>query len=139
MDTGEFEKIDQVIGKGMASKYFFFDEYPPLGPNIYRLKQIDYNGNFTYSGQLEIFWLESDDFAVYPNPGNAVLNLQTLTDGPFELKLMEITGRVIIRKSGRLIKGQAIEIDTYHLQEGSYLFELSYGNKISRGKWIKRP
>lgn len=135
----KFVKAGEINGKGFPGKYRFQDPNPPIGPNIYRLKQVDFNGSFAYSDQIEVFWINSNDFAVYPNPGTSNLNIQTLFEGPYAFRLMDITGRKVLEQTGRIPRKSSIRIDTDGLQGGSYIYEFEYGSKLIRGKWIKNP
>jgi len=72
----EFQKIGFVEGNGtttIAQKYSFVDENLVPGTYSYRLKQIDFNGAFEYSGMLEVAINVPKEFALeqnYPNPFN---------------------------------------------------------------------
>jgi fibronectin-binding autotransporter adhesin len=71
--TGEkFEKVKTVAGKGttnLTSNYQDVDENPLPGTSYYRLKQTDFDGNFSYS---KVRTIENNNpvspFKVYPNP-----------------------------------------------------------------------
>ena len=74
--ANEFQKIGLVEGNGtttIAQKYSFVDENLVPGTYSYRLKQIDFNGVFEYSGMLEVVINVPNEFALdqnYPNPFN---------------------------------------------------------------------
>jgi len=81
-DRGVWEKIGFVKGKGTTtelSEYNFYDD-SPLEKGIYRfrLKQIDMDGSFTYSEEVEVkfsvntFSLEQN----YPNPFNPLTTIK---------------------------------------------------------------
>ncbi|MEK6828808.1 MAG: hypothetical protein AABY15_01690 [Nanoarchaeota archaeon] len=57
-DDGEmFEEINRVDGAGNSSSelsYYVYDNNPIKGYNYYRLKQVDYNGDFEYSKTIVI-------------------------------------------------------------------------------------
>ncbi|MDP3831986.1 MAG: hypothetical protein Q8Q47_11990, partial [Ignavibacteriaceae bacterium] len=73
----EWETIGFVEGNGNCNSpkdYSFIDENVSAGNCLYRLKQIDYNGGFSYSSEVEIN-VEAipTEFALYqnyPNPFN---------------------------------------------------------------------
>jgi len=76
-DSNDWEKIGFVAGHGNSNSpkdYSFVDANPPSGKLQYRLKQIDTDGSFEYSQEVEVkvednpteFVLEQN----YPNPFN---------------------------------------------------------------------
>jgi hypothetical protein len=73
LGSGEkFEGVKTITGKGttmLASQYQTVDEYPLPGTSYYRLKQTDFDGNFSYS---KVRTIENNNpvspFKVYPNP-----------------------------------------------------------------------
>ena len=75
-NENEFQKIGFVEGNGttaIGQKYAFVDENLVPGTYSYRLKQIDFDGAFEYSGMLEVVINVPNEFALdqnYPNPFN---------------------------------------------------------------------
>jgi len=75
---GEWKKIAFSKGSGTSTHKIFYgyDDYEPKAPAIlyYRLKQIDYNGEFEYSNEVEVLLGEiPENYAIqqnYPNPFN---------------------------------------------------------------------
>ena len=76
--NGEWKKIAFSKGSGTSTRKIFYgyDDYEPKAPAIlyYRLKQIDYNGEFEYSNEVEVLLGEiPENYAIqqnYPNPFN---------------------------------------------------------------------
>lgn len=71
-----WEKIGFVNGNGNSNskkEYSFEDKISTAGKYFYRLKQIDFDGNFKYSGVIEVNIPAPADFTLnqnYPNPFN---------------------------------------------------------------------
>ncbi len=71
-----WEKIGFVNGNGNSNskkEYSFEDKISTAGKYFYRLKQIDFDGNFKYSGVIEVNIPVPADFSLnqnYPNPFN---------------------------------------------------------------------
>ncbi|MEO8399584.1 MAG: YCF48-related protein, partial [Ignavibacteriaceae bacterium] len=92
-----------VEGSGTTTEkknYSFIDSFPYDGENIYRLKQIDYNGNYEYSSLVKIYNNIISEFQLfqnYPNPFNPTTtisyNLPRKSD--IELKIYDILGNEI--------------------------------------------
>jgi hypothetical protein len=73
--TSDWSSIGFIIGSGTTTtqnNYSYTDQNPFVGNNIYRLKQIDYDGTFEYSQEVEVelvpfeYVLQQN----YPNPFN---------------------------------------------------------------------
>lgn len=62
-----FEKIQAAGNSNTKQTYTAIDNDPFFGFNYYRLKQVDFNGNFTYSNIL-FTKINQDNIVIYPNP-----------------------------------------------------------------------
>ena len=75
---GDWKTIAFSKGSGTSTRKIFYgyDDYEPKAPCIlyYRLKQIDYNGEFEYSNEVEVLLGEvPENYSInqnYPNPFN---------------------------------------------------------------------
>jgi hypothetical protein len=132
--NSEFRKISFVSGNGTKNTptdYSFEDKKLNTGKYNYRLKQIDYNGNFEYhnlSETVEIGVPKKFDISQnYPNPFNPVTKIDF--DLPFyskvSIRLYDITGREI----------RTLVNDTK--QAGYYSTEFN-GSNISSGTYFYR-
>jgi len=66
-----YHPIGVVRGKGYTNrptKYFFTDAMPLLPHAYYRLKQVDFDGQFDYSNVVYVRQQEIPNLKVYPNP-----------------------------------------------------------------------
>jgi hypothetical protein len=79
----KWEKIGFVQGNGNSNSpkmYEFTDKHPMSGKNFYRLKQIDNDGNYEYSHEVEVDIKNAPDnfefFNNYPNPANPVTTIK---------------------------------------------------------------
>ncbi|MGZ4076774.1 MAG: T9SS type A sorting domain-containing protein [Bacteroidia bacterium] len=80
-NANDFTKIVTINGAGNSTsskEYNYLDSSPAQGINYYRLKQVDYNGDHTYSNVIAI----DNDYnnttiQVYPNPSNDIVNIIT--------------------------------------------------------------
>lgn len=70
-DGESFQKLKEIDGAGYSNsllKYKTYDQNPFDGNNIYKLKQIDFDGKFEEFDPINV-WFEKDlDAKVYPNP-----------------------------------------------------------------------
>jgi len=86
--------------------YALTDQSPQNGTNFYRLKQVDINGNITYSKVATVEYSEpsnsllSNNLSIYPNPvaGNINLSIKDLTDAKtatYHIRISNSLGRVV--------------------------------------------
>ncbi len=102
VDGIHFTAIGTVSGNGTTEgvvNYSTYDVDPLNGINYYRLKQIDYDGTYTYSNIISIENSEGTEIALYPNPANNEVTLSINTaKGVLAYELLDVLGRVY--KSG---------------------------------------
>jgi len=127
------------------NEYLYIDTEPSDNINYYRLKQIDYNGNFSYSN---IFHSNcsgdndnsgSDLFSVYGNlnnDGNIKVVYSSEIDFEGEISVYNMMGQSLATKRHDFIKGSnVISLNYRHLSPGLYVLELS-NEEIKRSKKI---
>ncbi len=119
-----WELIGQLNGKGTTNNvnnYLFTDKNPfPIA--YYRLKQIDFNGNFNYSKVISLKSIKKETIELFPNPffNNLVIKINELKP-PFELKIFDILGRIWSINTANY---NEIKINTEHLINGNYFIEI---------------
>jgi hypothetical protein len=101
---GAWKKIGNVEGHGTSTAphtYSFTDRAVATGKYNYRLRQVDFNGNFTYHNLgAEVVIGVPEKFALsqnYPNPFNpsTKINYDLPFDGKVSLKLFDMSGREV--------------------------------------------
>ena len=98
-----WEKIGFIEGKGTTtdkSVYSFTDKNLEFGTYAYRLKQIDFNGAFTYSDVIEVELGMPVSFALeqnYPNPFNpsTVIKYSVPVESKVKLRIFNTLGEQI--------------------------------------------
>jgi len=88
-DADGFDVVLTHPGKGTTSEvshYEVFDRSPRVGKNYYRLKQTDFDGQFSYSDIVLVeFAAVGELLQVYPNPTNRKpLNLEVRALVPYQ-------------------------------------------------------
>ncbi|WP_020534115.1 T9SS type A sorting domain-containing protein [Lewinella cohaerens] len=103
-DSRNWEKLGSIAGAGTTQQeqqYSFLDETPLPGLNYYRVKQVDYDGSFSYSAIVSARWEGKAQVHLFPNPTNDLLQISGLstTDGPITIEIIDMAGRVMLRQN----------------------------------------
>jgi len=120
-----------VQGSGNSittQNYSFIDENPLNGINYYRLKQIDYDGKFTYSNIVALksqFLNPESQILIYPNPVNDKLNCEFgLEKETIAIEINDILGNVVLKKEIKVTKGSTRHtINTSPWSQGMYFIK----------------
>ena len=91
-DAVNWESLNNVLGAGSSSmllSYSLVDNSPYLGISYYRLKQTDFDGDFSYSNSKSVQFddFENEFIQIYPNPTN---DFVIVIGNEFELKSVTI-------------------------------------------------
>jgi hypothetical protein len=78
-----------------------------------------------------------NDFMIYPNPTKNKFNILRENSNPFQLKIFDITGKLIFSKSIINNSSYENEIDISDLSLGIYLMKIEFDNQIITKKIIK--
>lgn len=138
-DGRNFKVVGQVKGYGNSNTdrdYFFSHEVSGTAISYYRLKQVDFDGKYEYSGIISVRsendrWDES--IAVSPNPVNDFLFVNGIADHA-EYIVTDYSGRQIM--IGSVDSGQSLDVAT--LAPGFYNLIIQEGTQRSAHKWIKQ-
>jgi hypothetical protein len=131
-----WNKIAFVQGKGtsnISNGYFFKDEKLKAGTYRYRLKQIDYNGNFEYfqlNSDVQIIPPKNFEMSQnYPNPSNPKcrINFEIPVNGKVNIKVYDLLGREVITllDETREADYYTIEFDGSNLASGVYFYRIT--------------
>ncbi len=67
------------------------------------------------------------EFSIYPNPGNGLLNIECTDYGSHQLKLIDLSGKVLLEK--KLNNNTHWEINLSHLPQGCYFIRIDNQTK----------
>lgn len=145
-DGINFEQVSMLKGAGSSTSvldYSILDKAPYDGQSYYRLKQTDYNGQFSYSAIQAVDLLSTDfSFDVYPNPNNGssiFLSLSADTGENLAVCIYDVTGKVVFSKEGIARKsGTGIYEISPSLSKGIYVVKVSFNQNMSFGKMVVR-
>jgi len=143
---GDFVTIAFVKGQGTTTqqnKYSFADKNLDEGKYSYRLKQIDYGGEFSYSSTVEVDVRMLDKFALdqnYPNPFNPSTTIGYVLQKRSNTKLTLLNAlgeEIAILLNEEQDKGyHKVEFDGSKLTSGVYFYKLQGGNFVETKKMI---
>jgi len=142
--AGEFERIGFVEGKGTTTEvqnYLFRDKDLLSGNYTYRLKQMDYDGSFAYSDEVEIDIEQPSVFYLgqnYPNPFNPTTNIKYSipADGNVTLKVYDILGKEVTTLVNEYQQAGTFDVvfNGSNLASGVYYYQLTSGELTSTKK-----
>ena len=147
-DGEVFEHIATVTGAGSTQNpqfYEYVDETAQSGRWYYRIKQVDFNGDFDYFHIREVSLraiLEAKMLASYPNPVEDRLHMEFVLP-PSEMTTLSITNlqgyRVYQARMTHVQEGyNACDLDLSSLQSGVYIYQIESGTQSIQGKLLKR-
>jgi subtilisin family serine protease len=137
--AGEYKTVGFISGSGTTTElryYSFYDTKVGLGNFNYRLKQIDFDGSFSYSNEIPventssfIFFLEQN----FPNPFNpeTKINFTLAEDSKVTLKVYDVLGQEVVSLlNANLAKGiHEINFIASGMNSGVYFYKLQATGK----------
>ncbi len=141
-----WEEIGFVTGSGTITEprsYSFVDENVSSEKYFYRLKQIDFNGNFEYSDMVEISVNAPTEYSLeqnYPNPFNpsTTISYSIKEKGFVNLKVFDVLGnevKTLVNEEQEAGKYQ-FEFNAVSFASGIYFYSLQAGDFVSTKKMI---
>jgi hypothetical protein len=143
-----WNKMGYVPGSGTTTEirtYSFTDENLEAGKYSYRLKQIDFDGSFNYSNEIEVeiveniptvFSLEQN----YPNPFNpsSTIRFDIPTSSYVELKVYDILGKEVATLVNEELESGSYEtiFDGTGLSSGVYFYRIKAGDFVQTKKLL---
>jgi len=140
-DGRSFEAIATVYGMGTIteiSKYYHTDKNPLNGLSYYRLKQTDFDGQFSYSDIKTVEFKNDETVKVYPTLVEDMVTLETngSLSGEITVIVRDLSGKDC--KSFEIAeKSERVELPLNDLNPGSYFIVIYDGNGSHTQKIIK--
>ena len=145
-DRINFSDVAFVPGFGTTTEprsYSYTDNLANSGNYYYRLKQIDYNGAFTYSDIVEVNVAAPIEFTLeqnYPNPFNpSTLISYSIPQNSFvTLKVYDIIGNEVVTLVNQTQSAGKYDVrfDASKLSNGVYFYTIKANNFTSTKKMI---
>ena len=138
-----WENIGFVAGYGNSNSpksYTFIDQQKAAGEIKYRLKQIDNDGTYEFSKEVNVISYSPDNFSLnqnYPNPFNpsTKISYHLSTESQVNLTIYNSLGEIVneLLNEIKAAGNYSVEFDAGNITSGVYLYVLS-GNSIDGGE-----
>jgi len=152
-DNSQWTKIGFVQGSGSTNEpvtYSFTDKNPERGINLYRLKQIDFDGSYKIFNSVAVNFNLPVKFALeqnYPNPFNPSTRIQyavgNLPDGKsgsqlVQLKVYDVLGNEVatLVNEEKQPGVYEVEFNASGLSSGMYFYKLQFGSQTITKKML---
>lgn len=149
-----FEKIGEVKAAGWSdqlTEYLFEDKMLPLtgGNLLYRLKQVDFNGDFEYSKVLSVrvpgMQFTSGVWRAFPNPTDgstlriSLLDASQYNNEPLIFRLIHPTSQTeAISVASEKEMNDVLADLSKSMPKGVFVVEIQWGQKVEHIKVIKK-
>lgn len=142
----DFEVIAEVIAAGNSNtslNYSFTDEKPYKETAYYRLKQTDFNLDFTYSKLVVVKNEGSKEqiFKVYPNPVNKSESINLFitgeNSGDIKISVYNAYGRMVFSETLNNAANTEVPLDFHNaIPKGTYFIIFVSNNEVYKQKLI---
>ena len=132
----DWQTIGFLPGHGTATEeqaYSFLDSKPAPGTIYYRLRQMDFDGQFEYSKTVSVN-IGPDEITVFPNPFTDVLTVNGAISEDTGYEVFDLMGRLMLK----IAPGNGIEINLEGLPDGMYVLNILSGNRTVSRRVIKQ-
>lgn len=145
-DRSEFELIGIVEGNGTINQtvdYNFTDFSPLAGESYYRLRQLDYNGDYEYSPVVMIKRQQATDLMLIPNPtSDRAIHLRLSgfhAEQQVQVKMYDLQGRLFYKGAHTPSDLQQNPLPvTTSMYPGIYMVEVVQGNTMKQVRLVIR-
>ena len=133
-----FEEIGVVEGAGTTNEtlnYEFIDKQPIAGNNYYRLKQVDFDGDFEYSEIKALFFTDvprETGVSIFPNPAVNLVNVRLGGDLESQVVEVEIYNSVGQLMTNKDLSGDGGIVQTSSLPSGVYTIVVRAGSTVTK-------
>jgi len=144
-DALHFEDIGKVKGKGNSNtitNYDFSDGNLPTGITYYRLQQVDYDGQYTYSKTISIEVEKGNKMLgeIIPNPATNQITytIDILENALITIQIVDILGKISLEENKAAGRGRhSYTTDVSTLAKGMYFLKVSNQGVNAYRRFVK--
>jgi hypothetical protein len=142
-DGTNFSVIATLKGKGNSTEINYYslrDRDPLPGISYYRLRQLDFDGKFSYSEIKALRMPDRNSLSILSNDGNSPLTirLNAVSAGTGTLAITDYSGRLISSKDIAFQEGNnSFSVESNNLSSGIYFITFEIDGEIIRTKFIR--
>ena len=143
IDAVNYMDIGKIEGAGNSSslnRYDFTHHEPSRkSNNYYRLKQVDFNGKFSFSKTLSVAFEKNDRLIIYPTIVRNIINIEfpkELLFLPNQTIIYDINGKIISRINTEENR-ELQQVNLGDLIPGQYFISVTTNNNSITQKFIK--
>ena len=129
LEQAGFLAIGNVAGRGNSNEietYTWTDTEANRGENIYRIKQVDFDGEYIYSDIVKAYFSDVSSVNVYPNPANDMVVVSNEDELIDRISILDISGKDLWSEN---ILSNTKLIDLTDLPNGLYSIQVESGNR----------
>ena len=117
----------QGHGTISESKHFnYIHETPSIGMNYYRIKQVDFDGQLSYSEVVSVVYESvGGNVRIYPNPASSDVTIEVFE--PTEVLISDVLGKVLHKQ---MVNKENNVVEVSNFPNGFLIFKV--GNQIQR-------
>lgn len=138
-DAKNWTDVSEVKGKGDSQAQVYYegwDNNPLIGPNYYRILQVDLDGKEDYTSVIRVDFISEWDIHLYPNPVKDQFFIQAKDIEEMNVFIIDSKGTKI-PVSPMVINDNKMALDVSSLRPGLYLVYVQYNDKSLIKKLIK--
>ncbi len=132
-DGSNFTEVARITGAGnstVSNTYRAVDENPLKGISYYRLRQTDFDGQYTYSNLVAVTMDEKAGFKLFPNPAQNEFYVNVSNpSGDIQMNVYDLAGRLVYGNTFPVNEGasnQTVSVTTAdNLPSGVYFVNVS--------------
>jgi hypothetical protein len=145
-DGVHFSSLGQVAAATSTQttlQYSYTDASPASGINYYRLKMVDKDGQYKYSGIITIRTdAKGNRVSASPNPftDHVVITIESSTDETVHLRVFNSDGKLVWRKTSFVTAGTNAQYfnDLQYLPKGIYFIKINKTSTVAEIKLVKQ-
>jgi len=141
-DGISYSELIRIKGAGnssMQKNYSTTDNEPYPNLTYYRLKQTDFNGDFTYSNIVTVS-SKADVVSLYPTPANDKVFVKLFSEeaGVVQIDIFDLTGQKVLSQSFQKSKGaNSINVNVNSLSQGVYMLCINNSSPKKQLRFVK--